>query len=251
MINSPYKKYQKKKQQTLKNRNCGFELTFKEYTNLIERSTICDYTQVEFTKEGLTVPSIERIDASLPYHVDNCCMITIKANQLKNSIDTGAEDTIIIRDLELLNKIKYTLANKSVEELTYKYKVDLTELPSNKEEIIVKEVTELLSNKDPKTVSYNIDLTIAEDYIKFTQKHSECTVSFQKFKRLYLKKTCDWSGKVFDTTNHYVSRSHAKINTDLPFSDDNIVIVCTVLNTIKKNNLFTTKELNKFNNRGV
>ena len=243
-------KYHKKKSQTLKNRNCGFELTLLEFTNLLTRSTICDYTQVEFTQEGVTAPSIERIDASLPYHVDNCCMITVKANQLKNTIDLGAEDTIIIRDLDLLNKIKHTLANKSIEELTNKYKVDLIETLPPKEGIIVKE-DEVVNTRVASTVedyAANIDLTIAEDYIKFTKKHSECTVSFRKFKRCYLKKSCDWSGKIFDTTNHYVSRSYAKINTGLPFSDDNIVIVCTVLATIKKNNLFTTKELNKFNN---
>lgn len=239
MATSITQKYKRKKENTKKLRNVGFELTLEQFRNLVTRADTCDYTGIVFESTGFNSASIERIDKHKPYHVDNCCMVTVRVNQLKDAIEEGDEGKLKIEDLDIIDKIKDTLNSKSPEELTRKYRDAGAE-----EVVVVKQTVEdkVMGSTEDLT---NMDVIIAQAYIKFSQT-SKGTVSFSKYKKLYNKKKCDWSGKVFDESNHYISKSFCKKNLSLPFCDDNILVVCKSLQIIKENSLFTDKEIGKF-----
>jgi len=227
------KKYDWKKKQTLEQRSVGFELSFEEYKSLRERGKTCDYTGVVFDKVNLF--SIERIDVNKPYRADNCCCVTAHANLLKDRIDKGYEGKISLSDIDLVNKIKHTLATKTTEELTRKYR--LTE-----------QIEDATMAQEP-GLSLNsqlLDVVIAKSYIAFSEAHTDSSVGFSKYKRLFIRKSCEWSGKVFDEDNNYLNKVFIKKDETLPFNDDNIMVVCRVLNTIKFRGLFTSNELLKY-----
>lgn len=226
------KKYSSKKNKTLKSRNVGWELSFEEYKNLHLNKTNCDYTGLPFKEDDVRYfASIERIDKNLPYRKDNCCMVTVIANQLKDSIEEGEEGDLRIKDLELVEKIKSTLSSKSRLELAGKYFPELQE-----EEIMV-------SDNKGKTV--HTDVEVARYYAEFSVNEDDFQTSFATFKRKYLKTKCELSGKVFDKDNHYLNKKITKKDYTKPFSDDNIQVICLVFDNMLKNNLFTKKELLK------
>lgn len=229
---STLKKYNRKKSQTLNNRNVGFELTFEEYKTIYNKATTCDYTDEPFDERDSDYHiSLERIDKKLPYRKDNCCLVIQKANLLKDVIEDGDEGGLKLRDKELIDKIKTTLESKTRLQLAGKYFPELLI-----EKVIEGEVIMVEDNK-------HTDLQVAQEYVKLSSKEESFEVSFNVFKKKYLRKTCEVSGKVFDETNHYTSKCIAKVDVDKPFSDDNICVVCVVFNTMMNNKLFTQKEL--------
>lgn len=226
------KRYLKKRSQTLKNRNVGWELSFEDYKTLKSKQTDCDYTGLPFSEDDIRYfASIERIDKNLPYRKDNCCMVTTIANQLKDSIEEGDEGNLRIKDLELVKKIKYTLENNTRLELASKYFPELTE------EIIMSD------KEDNKTM--HTDVEVARYYAEFSVGEDDFQVSFATFKRKYLKTKCELSGKGFDKNNHYLNKKITKKDYTKPFSDDNIQVMCLVFDNMLKNDLFTKKELLK------
>jgi len=239
------KKYNRKRKQTLNNRNVGWELSFEDYKTLKSKQTNCDYTGLPFSEDDIRYfASIERIDKNLPYRKDNCCMVTTIANQLKDSIEEGDEGNLRIKDLELVKRIKSTLSNKTRLELAGKYFPELLseEQESSKEEKII------MSKQDETTVNKHLDVEVARYYAEFSINEDDFQVSFATFKRKYLKTKCELSGKVFDKDNHYLNKKITKKDYTKPFSDDNIQVMCLVFDNMLKNDLFTKKELLKVAN---
>lgn len=238
MASTLRKKYNTKRLTTLKKRpKVGFLLTFEEYVSIVENATVCDYTGVPFTASGCDSKSIERVDDTLPYQIDNCCVVTIRANRIKDMIDKETNGTIRLEDIEIFEKIKHTLSTKTREQLVAKYQLGCVDNLK----------TETVNQKETKMENtVNLDINIAKEYVKFCDANKGCTITFTKFKQLTLRKTCQWSGKVFDTEGTYGKKSFAKTDLEKPFSNDNVVVVCSALKIIKENNIFSTKEMNTF-----
>lgn len=215
MAKSLQQKYNAKKKSTLEHRNVGFELTFEEYSNLINRATVCDYTGVKLTSSGKHVASIERIDASLPYRVDNCCMVSRHVNSLKDFVEKGTNASLKMEDIELISKIKEALSNKTREDLTRKYTTVIQERPHS-------------------------DVNVTKKYLQFTENYPTHNLSFSKFKKLSERKTCCWSRKPFEGID---ALKPVFITTSGEFDDESTVVVCKVVSQIFNKGLFTKDQL--------
>lgn len=238
------KRYDKKKRLTLKNRNVGFELSFEEYKTLMTKADKCDYTGENF-EDNVThlFRSIERIDKNLPYRKDNCCIVTVQANQLKDILEEDV-GKIAIEHIETLLKIKDTLRSKTRLELASKYFPEV--LHSGKQDSSIEEKI-ILKSEDVNVEQGNnhTDVEVAQAYIEFAKESEDFMVSFSMFKRKLLKTKCEFSGKTFDKKNHYLHKRITKKDYEAPFTDDNITVICLVFDNMLKNNLFTKKELLK------
>lgn len=218
-------KYNRKKKSTLSKRNCGFELTFEEFKTIYEKATTCDYTGVEFSnKDTSLMPSLERVDKTLPYRKDNCIIVTTLANQIKDIVEEGT-GRVRLENQPVLEAIQKTLKDKTREELVSKY------FPEDE-----------LNKKENPVMT---DVTIAKDFIKYSEKEADFNISFSKFKSKIIRKTCEITGKVFDEGNHYTKSVIIKKDHDLVWSDNNIQVVCLMVANILKNELFSGKELEK------
>lgn len=215
MAKSLQQKYNAKKKNTLAQRTCGFELTFEEYCNLINRATVCDYTGVKLTSTGKHIASIERIDASLPYRADNCCMVSRHVNSLKDYLEKDINASLKMEDIELIGKIKETLSSKTREDLTRKYTSPTVDRP-------------------------HTDVSVTKKYLQFTEKYPTHNLSFSKFKKLSERKTCCWSRKHFEEEE---SLRPTFVTTSEEFDDENTVVVCKVVAHLYNKNLFTKEQL--------
>lgn len=230
MAKSLTQKYNSKKEKTLKLRNCGFKLTIEEYKNLYARATVCDYTGMPFGS-GKKALSIERIDDNLPYQADNCCMVTMEANEIKERMRKGAEFNPA--EAIIASFIKNTLTTKTREQLVDKYQ-------TSKETIMVSIDVPL----ELGTKGLSKDVALARAYVQFAESEKDCLVSFAKYKSLRMRKTCCWTKMAFVSKSAHVKRTFTKINLDLPYSDDNIVVVCKILAQLRDQG-FTATQLNQ------
>lgn len=212
-------------------------MSFEEYKVLQTKKDVCDYTGEDFRNDSIMHhPSIERIDKNLPYRKDNCCIVTVIANQLKDSIEEGCEDNLKIKDFEIVQKIKQTLKSKTRLELASKY---FPEVLSQEED----------NNMNTDTiVTVHNDVEIAKHYAEFASKEADFQVSFSMFKKKFIKNKCEFSGKTFDKNNHYLNKRITKKDYDKPFTDDNIKVVCLVIDNIMKSGIFDKKDLIKIAN---
>ena len=216
MAASLRKKYNSKKKHTLNERNCGFELTFEQYCNLINRANVCDYTGVTLTENGKHIASIERIDASLPYRADNCCVVSRHVNSLKDSIEKGMNSSLKMEDIALVKKIKETLTNKTKEELTRKYTSENPDRPHS-------------------------DVVLSEKYLAFSKSNSSHNLSFSKFKQLSARTTCSWTRRKFEKEDDMLKP--ILITTSDEFDDRNTIVVCKVIADIYRKDLFTKEQI--------
>lgn len=234
-------KYLRKKNHTLKSRSgVGFELTFEEYKNLIRLSTVCDYTGVAFYKGDVPhhpeTKSIERIDPSLPYQADNCCCVTVRANQLKDVIDGGSNQKINKEDTVLIMKIQQTLKSKTRQQLVSKYT----------KEVDMQSTTEAPVTPDLEVLTPHPHICIAKGFIAFCEQHTDSEITLPKYHRLMSRKSCEWSGKVFGADGELTGRVLIRVDKSQPHGDQNTKAVCLALSAIQKGNLFTKKQLIKF-----
>lgn len=219
-------KYNRKKKSTLLKRNCGFELTFEEFKTIYEKATTCDYTGVTFSNKNPNLtPSLERVDKTLPYRKDNCIIVTTIANQIKDVVEEGT-GRIKLEHQEVLQAIQTTLKSKTREELVSKY------FPAENE-LIIKEETVMN------------DVVIAKSYVSYAEKEDNFNVSLSKFKSKYIRKTCEITGKVFGKDNHYTTATITKKDHSQDWSDENIQVVCKMVDNVLKNDIFSGKEMMK------
>ena len=206
-------KYQNKKNNT-KQRGIDFDLTleqFKLYWSL--PNGVCDYTGEPFKGSGTdpNAPSLERIDKHKGYSIDNCCMVTCRANQLKDIIvDENGTTKLSLKDLEVLKSIADKI--KHPETLTNPYLKlmgDKTNMANN-----VPTVT-------PSATTTHSDVALIKDYTSFANGKN---VSFSKFKSLLSRKTCEVTKTTLTETGFKGRTFITKDNTD-NFTDDNIMVV--------------------------
>lgn len=237
------KRYNKKRKQTLDNRNVGWELSFEEYKTLLTKSDKCDYTGEEFSLTDVAnFKSIERIDKTLPYVKDNCCMVLNHVNYLKDVIEEGHEESLKIKDLGYIQKIKNTLENNTRLQLAGKYFPELLNKNLTQEETTMSKEINLEENHLMET---HLDLSIANSYIDRCKNIQGFNISFNKYKQKYLKKTCDITGRTFNQGQQPTKKVFIKIDENKAWQDDNVRVVCNIVKTIIEHKLFTEKELSK------
>jgi hypothetical protein len=208
-------KYYNKKRDSLK-RGISFELSLEEYKVLRSfRESTCDYTGIVFSKEGQNAASIERIDKKVGYVLSNCCMVTRRANILKDIIiDEKGTTRLSLQDLETMKIIKEKLKNP--EKLSEKY---------------VKACYGATLSEGSKEKITHPDLDISISYIKFAEK---ANVSFSHYKKLLLRKTCSITRIPLGVEK---SNKRVLITSDgsSEFTDSNTIVVArsvaNILNT--------------------
>lgn len=217
-------KYQNKKNNANK-RGVKFLLTLEEFESLITKADVCDYTGVVFSDNPKSehYKSVERIDKTKPYERSNCCMVTIKANGIKDRLEEQAGN-ISVQDMEVYMQIRRTLDTKTAEQLTSKY------------------FETIKSKKENTMVTQNDDLTIAEEYIQFAKRQEEFELSFNKYKKLFARKTCQITGKHFESGKF--NRRLIRRDQEEGWTDSNTITVCRIVGEVYASGL-TTKEINK------
>ena len=127
------KKYRRKKNNARK-RDIEFELSWEEYLLFGKKllgEGVCDYTLIPFDmhtdENGLGnpfYPSLERIDDEGPYAIDNCCVVGLRCNALKDCL-VDKKTAVLIKD-ETDRKIVQQMMLHLSEERMEKLKGDYT-----------------------------------------------------------------------------------------------------------------------------
>lgn len=194
-----------------KRRGITFDLTleqFKIYLSLPNK--VCDYTGESFGKAPDS-PSLERIDKHKGYSVDNCCMVTSRANQLKDVIvDEKGTAKLSLKDLEVMKVISEKI--KYPEQLTSKYKQLMM-----KGETILDNKTAVVNN-----IETHSDIELVKKYIAFGQGKQ---VSFSKFKAIMSRKTCEVTKVAFEDGVGALSKVFITDDSSGNFTDDNTIAV--------------------------
>lgn len=235
------KKYQAKVANA-NSRGIPISLTLEEFRRLLELSDVCDYTGIKFDNAKHR-KSIERVNDSEGYHSYNCCVVSQRVNQLKDTFfDKNTKNSISPEELELINRIDTTLKSKTREELVSKY--------------LIKDFTNREQSSGIKTKTRGIG-DIMElhnkteiEYVTFYQcmyeKDNTFIVDFSKFKSLCKRKTCSITRRPF--IGEGSSRPVLiKINNEQPWSNDNIQIVCSIVKGVLESGI-TDKELTRIAN---
>ena len=127
------KKY-RRKQNNARKRDIEFNLSWEEYLLFGKKllgDGVCDYTLIPFDmhtdENGLGnpfYPSLERIDDEGPYAVDNCCVVGLRCNSLKDCL-VDKKTSVLIKD-ETDRKIGQQMMLHLSEERMEKLKGDYT-----------------------------------------------------------------------------------------------------------------------------
>jgi hypothetical protein len=228
-------KYHTKKNST-KQRGITFDLTleqFKVYWSL--PTGVCAYTGMPFSGSGTSpnAPSLERIDKHKGYSVDNCCMVTVRANQLKDVIvDENGSTKLSLADLEMLKVIADKIKTPDVLTKPYLELMGENEMENNTE--VVK------SEGNNSAVVTHSDLNLIKDYSGFAKDKN---VSFAKFKALMTRKTCEVTKTVL-TSSGFKGRTFITKDGSTNFTDANIMVVARFVSGVVQAGL-TETELNK------
>lgn len=207
----------KTKMLNAKNRNIEFLLTEEEYNLLysIGRSSQgrCAYTNQKFLTtrpEHPQYPTIERMDPEGPYSLENCVMVTLEANQIKNTLDTGCLPKTehaknIYNRLRVMTEDpnwKQIIWDAQVKPQLYKLKnkpVQTTKIKQEEQEMSQTQTSSFIANKN---IDFNQDLEYAYNYAKLGKALNAVGVVFElgfnEYKYFMQKKTCQLTGKAFE-----------------------------------------------------
>jgi hypothetical protein len=224
-------KYASKKQRS-KERGVTFELTLEQFRNLyIINNGTCDYTGLPFDLSDPCTQnyySIERINDKVGYVEGNCCIVSRRANSLKDCLfdkhtkdfSTLKSDNAAVAELLLKN-----LSVELLQNLKEKYKLSTN---TNQERVKMGSVT----SESATSVMVNelpCDVHIASCYASWckSMQNNGLTVelTFNDFKRIWTRKTCVLSGRTLQTEEKDI----VIIDTNLPVSKNNICLVDKVV----------------------
>ena len=155
-------------------RNIEFNMTKVEYDYLLTlRDLPCAYTGVTFNKTAQGGASLERVDKHGPYSVANCVWVTVQANLLKDKyIDSpaGIHKDPSIPNKKIVDKIIETLGSDSFKKL--------------REDVYMQKSRKVT------------DQEVAISYLAILEKYNwlPSSLSFNTYKKLYVKTTCDVTG---------------------------------------------------------
>ncbi|UWG72774.1 MAG: type II restriction endonuclease [Bacteriophage sp.] len=126
------KKY-RRKQNNARKRDIEFNLSWEEYLLFGKKllgDGVCDYTLIPFDmhtdENGLGnpfYPSLERIDDEGPYAIDNCCVVGLRCNALKDCL-VDKKTAILIKDKtdrKIVQQMMLHLSEERMEKLKGDY----------------------------------------------------------------------------------------------------------------------------------
>ena len=126
------KKY-RRKQNNARKRDIEFNLSWEEYLLFGKKllgEGVCDYTLIPFDmhtdENGLGnpfYPSLERIDDEGPYAVDNCCVVGLRCNSLKDCL-VDKKTAVLIKDKtdrKIVQQMMLHLSEERMEKLKGDY----------------------------------------------------------------------------------------------------------------------------------
>lgn len=215
-----------------KQRGIDFDLTleeFKVYWSL--PNGVCDYTGVPFQVKGHNAPSLERIDKHKGYTVDNCCMVTVRANSLKDVIvDEHGATRVSLADLEMMKCISEKI--KTPEQLTSKYKqlMEKNEMVNNVENLTFVSP----STQETTVVTMHSDMDLIKGYTAFGHGKQ---VSFSKYKSLLARKTCEITKATFEEGSGMLSKVFITKDYSETFTDENTIAVSKCVAGVLKSGL--------------
>jgi hypothetical protein len=224
------KLYRNKSESSVK-RGINFELTFEQF--LVYRNEMkegyCDYTGV---KLSLNTGSLERIDRTKGYTVDNCCVVTQRINHLKDRIIDEGGDYVGITETEREQLKALRRKLESGFDFTLKYKQRLGLLGNEYSNTSVSEDKVMMENNE-----INCDVEIAKSYLKFCENNN---VSFNAYKKAYTRSTCAITKRKFED-NGYFSKVITSRDGGV-VTDKNITAVVSVVAHVLKSGL-SAKEI--------
>ncbi|MCK0651314.1 hypothetical protein [Escherichia coli] len=126
------KKY-RRKQNNARKRDIEFNLSWEEYLLFGKKllgEGVCDYTLIPFDmhtdENGLGnpfYPSLERIDDEGPYAIDNCCVVGLRCNSLKDCL-VDKKTAVLIKDKtdrKIVQQMMLHLSEERMEKLKGDY----------------------------------------------------------------------------------------------------------------------------------
>lgn len=215
------------KSKNAKSRGIDFKLSEQEFIKLclfLKENRQCAYTDETFVFKSTTngtpkpnYPTLERVDNSVGYVLGNCIWVTYHSNFLKSKWEDnlcnqltfsksefktvqqiiGSKDKVA----EQLNKIyQFVKGDKPKMHST----VEKNHFVSTKEENNNSncEVKNAIIEIEPTQYKINNDVELAQTYTQFAEhckEHVDFLLSFNEYKKLMSKKTCQLSMQKFDT----------------------------------------------------
>lgn len=188
-------------------RGVEFKITWEMLDLLVDKwvlgEGVCDYTGESFitTKGHDLSPTLERINSSLPYQEGNLCVITMKVNSFKGTMESGGENKITVREefRELFNQMFTTISNlDKMIEIRNQY------IP-NKQEKEMTAINNTTINTTTSQTEVPEDIQISKVYYTlmnfFVTQNKKVEITFAQFRRLYKFKNCFLSGSSLTEEN--------------------------------------------------
>lgn len=211
------KKRFKSKRQDCNKRNLEFEFTYEDFYKFcryLDEHPICAYTGEKLTSvsDRKNSASIERVDGSKGYSIENCVWTTTRANQLKGVWDARSKmvsasftkPQLVLMDKIFQADIKSELNNiyKFVKEVEYKMTTTATNNVETKEQNQISDAKDQNENSNCINIySVNEDVNLAVSYAQFAEhchQHVDFLLSFNEYKKLMSRKKCQLTMQNFD-----------------------------------------------------
>ncbi len=245
------KKRFKSKRQDCNKRNLEFEFTYEDFYKFcryLDEHPICAYTGEKLTSisDRKNSASIERVDGSKGYSIENCVWTTTRANRLKGVWDARSKmvsvsftkPQLVLMDKIFKADIKSELHNiyKFVKEVEYNMTVNAINNVETKEQNQISDAKDTNENsnciniyatntENSSVYSVNDDVSLAVSYSKFAehcQQHVDFLLSFNEYKKLMSRKKCQLTMQNFDEEH---KRSLFVIDKTQPIVVSNLLTV--------------------------
>lgn len=190
---------------------------FVKFCKYLDKDPTCAYTGVTLvkTKDHNHQATIERIDSEKPYILDNCVWASKESNQLKGRFDARNNAVKASFSKEELSILESVLKSNVEEKLQSIYKfvkgeTTVTTESKEKNEILGSreennnsncEVKNATTETQSNTYEVNADVELAQTYATFAEHcrhHVDFLLSFNEYKKLMSKKSCQLSCIKFD-----------------------------------------------------
>lgn len=218
-------KYENKKKNA-RGRGIDFSLTEAEFIKLclfLKENRRCAYTAKEFVFTSVSTgnpkpnyPTLERVDNSVGYVLGNCIWVTYHSNFIKSKWEDNLCNQLTFSKAEF-KTVQQILSSKDkvAEQLNKIYqfvKGDKSEMQSTNEKndfVSTKEennnsnceLKNAIIELEPTQYKINNDVELAQTYSEFAghcREYVDFLLSFNDYKRLMSKKTCQLSCIKFD-----------------------------------------------------
>jgi hypothetical protein len=193
-------------------KNIEFSITEQDIKNLLKEITICPLRKTKFErgsnhKANDNSLSLDRIDSSKGYSVDNIQIISHKANLIKNNANLKTF-RIIVNNLKNYSTIEHGIDNDTLRIILSERKQQLAALNLNKKYSNSRLKLEdfLIASAKKRSLKKNLDFNIDSNYLKSIWSIDNCCPILNEKFQLYKNCCGDFSPSLdrIDNTKGYV-----------------------------------------------